>query len=73
MLTIQELRSSGVKELMQELKSARNEVLKARLGARTKHLKDTSLVAKHKRYIARVLTLLQEAKAEESLKTSKKQ
>ncbi|MBI5421856.1 50S ribosomal protein L29 [Candidatus Peregrinibacteria bacterium] len=58
MLSIQELRSSNRKELLQELEKARKEMLKVRISLKTKHEKDTSKAGKTKRYIAQILTML---------------
>ncbi len=65
MLTIQELRSSTKKELLQELDKSRKESLKVRINVKTKHEKDQSKAKKTKRYIARILTALKEVEAEE--------
>ena len=65
MLSIQELRSSTKKELQQELKNARSEMLRVKIGVKTKNLKDSSLVSKQKRYIARIITALKELELEE--------
>ena len=65
MLSIQELRSSTRKELLEELKNARNEVVRVRIGTKTKSLKDSSSVNKQKRYIARIKTALRELDMEE--------
>lgn len=71
MLTIQELRSSTLKELLQELEKARKEMLKVRVNVKTKHVKDTAKVKKSKRYIAQVLTVLKEVEKEEAKKPQK--
>lgn len=63
MLTIQELRSSNRKELLQELEKARKEMVKVRISLKTKHEKDTSMAGKTKQYIARILTLLNSDKS----------
>lgn len=68
MLTIQELRSSTKKELLQELAAAQKQLLAVRMGIKTKHQKDTSLMKKTKATIARVKTLLREMKSEEASK-----
>lgn len=65
MLSIQELRSSTLKELFQELEKTRKELLKARVSVKTKHEKNTSKVQKIKRYVAQVITILKEAEKEE--------
>lgn len=72
MLSIQELRSSTIKELLQELDKMRKEMVKVRLTLRTKHDKDLSKAKKTKRYIAQLLTILKEAEAEEVLKSKTK-
>ena len=64
MLSVQELRSSTVKELLQELETVRKDMLKVRINVKTKHEKDTSKAQKTKRYIAQILTILKEAKEE---------
>jgi len=68
MLSIQELQSSTLKELFQELEKARKESLKTRINVKTKSEKDTSKVKKNKRYVALVLTALKDAKMEEAKK-----
>jgi len=60
MLTIQELRSSTGKELLQELSKARKESFKIRINVKTKHEKDISKAKKMKHYIARILTAIKE-------------
>ena len=65
MLTIQELRSSTKKELLEELKNARSEMLKVKIGVKTKNAKDSSLVSKNKKYVARIMTALKELELEE--------
>ena len=65
MLSAQELKSSTRKELLEELKNARNEMVRVRIGVKTKSLKDSSLVNKQKRYIAQVQTALKELDMEE--------
>ncbi|MFH1012638.1 MAG: 50S ribosomal protein L29 [Candidatus Peregrinibacteria bacterium] len=64
MLTIQELRSSTLKELRQELASAQKELQHLRISVRTKNQKDISLVSKQKHYVARIQTLLKEIELE---------
>ena len=66
MFTIQELRSSTMKELLQELDKARKEMLKVRVNIKTKHEKETAKAKKTKRYIAQVLTVIREAGQKES-------
>ncbi|MBN2095804.1 50S ribosomal protein L29 [Candidatus Peregrinibacteria bacterium] len=71
MLTIQELRSSTEKELLQELIAARNNALKVRVNSKTKHEKDIAKVQKAKRYVAQILTVLREVDGEEKSKSKK--
>ncbi len=73
MLTIQELRSSTKKELLQELDKTRKDFLKIRINVKTKHEKDQSKVGKIKRYVAQILTALKEVEAEEAKKPAKKE
>ena len=65
MLSIQELKSSTRKELLEELKNARNEMVRVRIGVKTKSLKDSSLANKQKKYVARIKTALRELDMEE--------
>ncbi|MBU0577604.1 50S ribosomal protein L29 [Patescibacteria group bacterium] len=67
MLSIQELRSSTKKELLKELESARTEMVRVRIGVKTKHLKDSTFVSKHKKYIAQIKTILKELDLEEMI------
>lgn len=60
MFSIQELRSMTKKELLHELDIARKALLHVRIGIQTRHQKDTSLKAKNKVTIARILTVLRE-------------
>jgi len=50
MLSIQELHSSTLKELLQDLEKSNTELLKIRMGIKTKNVKDTSLYLKQRRY-----------------------
>lgn len=68
MLSIQELRSSTQKELLQELTNAEKQLLQIRMGVKTKHQKDTSLIKKTKATIARIKSLLREMELEEAVK-----
>lgn len=68
MLSIQELRSSTQKELLEELKSKRAEMLKIRITCKTKSLKDSSKVSKFKKYIAQIKTIIKELESEELIK-----
>lgn len=65
MFSIQELKSSTRKELFSELQKARKELLRIRVGVKTKNVKDSSLVDKQKAYIARLLTVIRELQLEE--------
>lgn len=60
MLSIQEIRSSTEKELQLELELARREFFRSGIGTKTKHIKNTRLVGNQKRYIAQLLTVLNE-------------
>ena len=72
MLSIQELRSSTTKELLQELEKMRKEMVKVRLTVKTKHDKDIGKVKKTKHYIAQILTILKEVEGEEVKKSNVK-
>lgn len=70
MLSIQELRSSTKKELLKELSVAQGEMQKIRIGVKTKSIKDSSLVTKQRKYIAKIETLIKELDLEEIVKTA---
>lgn len=70
MFSIQELRSSTQKELLQELSKIQGELLKIRISVKTKHEKDSSKVGKVKRYVAQLKTMLNEIDKEEAKKDS---
>jgi len=72
MLSALELRSSTHKELLEELRNARKEVMRVKIGVKTKHLKDSSLVIKQRRYISQIKTILKEMIIEEMVKDAKK-
>jgi len=72
MLSTQELRSSTRKELIAELKTSRKELLSVRMGVKTKHMKDVSLVSKQDQYIARIKTILREFDLEDMVKNANK-
>jgi ribosomal protein L29 len=72
MLSVQELRSSTKKELISELKTARKELLRVRMGVKTKHMKDVSLASKQNQYIARIETILRELDLEDMVKNANK-
>jgi ribosomal protein L29 len=69
MLTIQELRSSTVKELLQELDAARKNMLKVRINVKTKQEKNTAKAKQAKHYVAQILTVLKEIEEEEKIKS----
>lgn len=68
MLSFQELTSSTLKELMQELTKAKESMLKIRLHCKTRHEKDTSKAQKNKKYIARIKTAIKQLEIEEAKK-----
>lgn len=65
MLSLQELRSSTLKELLNELKNARQELVKVNMRVRTNNTKDSSQLSRQKRYIAQIKTLIRELELEE--------
>lgn len=71
MLSVKELRSSTKKELLLELTKSRADLMKTRISVRTKHEKNTSKKGKERRYVAQILTALNELEAEEAKKTAK--
>ena len=72
MLSIQELKSSSLAALQAELSKARQEAQSIRIGVQTGHIKDTSLLSKHKRYVARVLSCLREAQLDDMVSQATK-
>ncbi|MFH0820791.1 MAG: 50S ribosomal protein L29 [Candidatus Peregrinibacteria bacterium] len=68
MLTLNELRSSSRKELLNELAVAQKELLQTHMGVVTKHKKDTSQQKKQKSYVAQIFTVLKEMDMEEAVK-----
>ncbi len=68
MFSIQELRSSTIKELLQELEKARKGAQKTRINIKTKQEKNGSKAKKTKHYVAKILTVLKEVEAEEAKK-----
>lgn len=72
MLPISELKSSTRKELLKELEQARKTLQEWRLGVKTSHLKDSSLISKQQRYIAQMLTLLKEMDLDEKVQHAQK-
>ena len=68
MLSIQELRIMKRDELLDELKKAQMELTKLRIGVKTSHQKDTNLVTKGKKYVARIKTLVKELDMEDMVK-----
>ncbi len=71
MLSYQELKTLTKKELLKELETARQNMVKVRIEVKTKHNKDTSSVKKHKKYIAVISTALKELNIEEMVEKSK--
>lgn len=65
MQTYRELKSLTKKELIVELATARDVMMKKRITVKTKHDKDSSAINKQKKYIARLSTALKELELEE--------
>jgi len=72
MLSSQEIKSLTKKEVLKELETAREELMKKRITVKTKHEKDTSSVNKLKKLVARLSTALREMELEEMVENSKK-
>jgi len=76
MLTNQELQSSTLAELLEELKKAKHELIKIQIGVKTKHIKETTLKNNTRKYIARIKTFIKEmdleAKVKEAVKVDDK-
>ena len=72
MQSYQDLKSLTKKELLAELKKAREEMMKKRITVKTKHDKDTSGVNKQKKYIARLMTAIKEVEMEEMVEQATK-
>jgi ribosomal protein L29 len=64
MLTKQEIRQLGNKEMMEELLKSRRELLKSQFEVRNGTSKEVHVVKNLKRYIAQLQTLAQEMKLE---------
>lgn len=64
MLTLQELRKKGTKDLQKELKDAHQALSKARIPVRMSQDKKSSDAKKKQRYIAQILTILNQEKHE---------
>lgn len=62
MLTKQEIRQLGNKEMMDELQKTRRELLKSQFDVRNGTNKETHMVKNLKRYIARLQTISKEMK-----------
>lgn len=77
-IPFQELLNLSLKELKNELKKAERELLRFKIGIRTKHLKEIHQIRNFKKYVAQIHTLITEKKAkttnsvETIEKTSKK-
>lgn len=69
MLSVQELRSSTGKELLQELAKAQTDLQQIRIAVRTKHEKDTGKVKKQRHYVAQLKTILKEIELEAAIDT----
>ncbi len=65
MQTYQEIKSLTKKELIIELADARNIMMEKRITVKTKHDKNSSIINKQKKYIARLITALKELELEE--------
>lgn len=68
----QELKSLTKKELLEELRTAGENMVKKRITVKTRHEKDTSSLKKQKVRIARIKTALKEIDIEEVIQNSKK-
>ena len=64
MLTTQEIRQLGNKEMMDELQKSRRELLKSQFDVRNGISKEVHAVKNLKRYIARLQTIAKEMKME---------
>ncbi len=60
MFSIQELSQLAVDSLKNELKKARREQFKYKMGVDTHHLKDNHMLKIYRTYISRLLTLFKE-------------
>ena len=59
---VNDMRSKSVPELKDEIQVARKELSKLILETKVNPKKDTNLISKKKRYLARLLTILTEKK-----------
>jgi len=64
MLSLQEIRQLGTKDMMEELQKARRDLLKIQFDVRNGTSKEVHMVKNLKRYIARLQTVAKELKVE---------
>ncbi len=69
--TVKELRDKTIKELEKEQASLREDIAKSKLSFVVNPQKDTNALSKKKKRLAVILTLMNEKKMIESLKTVK--
>jgi ribosomal protein L29 len=72
MLSIQELRSSTLKELLQEHNTTQKDLVETTIRLRSKHEKDSSSKGKKRRYLALVKTIIKEVELDEVIKNADK-
>jgi len=65
---IKELKQKTIKELEKEINNLRQEIAKLKIEMKVNPPKDTNLLTKRKKKLARLLTVLTEKKEEEKLK-----
>ncbi len=73
MLSKQEIRQLGNRELMDELERSRRELLKRKFEVRSGSSKEAHMIKNLKRYIALLHTLTKEMKMEEKPESAKKE
>lgn len=71
MLSLQELKSMNLKELLEELKKAKQNAMTIRIQCKTGHEKNSHKATASRRYVARIKTMISEVQREELSKDSK--
>lgn len=66
MLTVEEIRKMSEKELLEELRRSKLDLLKARLGVASRQMKETSKLKALRKYIARIKTFKRMLKIEQA-------
>lgn len=69
---LQELVNLSIKDLQSELQKAEKELLRYKVGVRTKHLKEIHQIHNYKRYVAQIHTIIKEQQTAKAKKAAEK-